>query len=145
MSQINENIPERVTILEGVIISSTEPGHLSKEAGRTYTVKVNHTISGKQVCVGHRDFDKNGEKEGESLTYMNRHDKYDMMELFGTDVLESITDHMIEGKIYYRFNGTSHCSLFIETQGPSVRWAGSGGYWNEVSMSDIPELSKEGK
>lgn len=81
---------DTVTILKGTKIRTTSPGittpYLTKTAGRTYKVKVDHVLNGMNHPVGHP-----------------RHTKG------------------------------------YEVHNPSVRWPGTGGYWHEVDINDIPE------
>jgi hypothetical protein len=81
-----ENLPIKkgmeVTILKGTMVYST--GHDPKPAGRTYKVKVHHTICGSNQYLG----------------YHNE---------------------------------------VIPPRNPRVCWAGSGNYWTEVDINDVPE------
>ena len=50
-------------------------------------------------------------------------------------------DHILGGTIaYWDNNGQS--PRLIRPTAPSIRWAGSGGYWSEVDINEIPEAQK---
>lgn len=53
-----------------------------------------------------------------------------------------VVDHVLPGITFTEF----HCNRRLEeTSGPkknpSVRWAGTGGYWFEVDINDVPEVN----
>jgi hypothetical protein len=85
---------DRVTIRKGTKIRTTIPattgGYMSKVAGRTYTVTVDHVLNGMNTPVGD-----------------DRH------------------------------------NALYPVKPPSVRWPGTGGYWFEVDINDIPEAVDE--
>jgi hypothetical protein len=50
--------------------------------------------------------------------------------------------HLNSGSVAYKIQNFHH-SEFVRPTSPTVVWAGPGGYWSEVSISDIPEASEK--
>lgn len=42
--------------------------------------------------------------------------------------------------VHHILNGCTHLGEVLSN--PSVRWAGSGGYWSDVDINDIPEVNE---
>jgi hypothetical protein len=85
---------DTVTIVKGTTIRTTMPkvggGYVTKTAGRTYKVKVDHVLPGRTLDKDAWQVTRHGETPG-------------------------------------------------PRENPSVRWPGTGGYWFEVEINNIPE------
>lgn len=123
---------DTVTIPKGTYIRSTHPTRSAWAAGRTYKVKINHVLGPVRVAIGYRSFDAEGKVSYESMTGVDRHTKPTLEALYGTSDPEQLRDHLTEFTRYDRPDGTSYCSLMVETYPAKVVWAGTGGYWCEV-------------
>jgi len=126
-----------VTILKGTAIKTTHPQFPTKTAGRTYKVKVNHVLNGWSLCVGYRNYSADGEMDHTDLSW-HRSEETNLLNALGGSDDATILAGCHEGKRYSRADGSSYCSLFVRISPPSVRWAGTGGYWHEVSLTDLP-------
>jgi len=104
-------------------------------------VKVKSLGSPLSIPVGHRRWDKEGNVSHEYIM-CSRHDGYMIEDHFGEKLTdEEIMTRTVEGERSTSVNGTDYCSLFLVLKGPSVVWPGSGGYWYEVDVKDLPEAN----
>jgi hypothetical protein len=130
---------DTVTILKGTVIKTTHPQFPEKCAKRTYKIKINHVLRGWSICVGARHFDAKGNMEHEGWQGVHRSDEHHVRGVLGGPITnEALRAHCHEGERYKRPDGSSYCHLLIRITPPSFRWAGTGGYWHEVAVTDLP-------
>lgn len=115
--------------------------HGEKRAKQTYTITVDHVLSGRAMNVG--TFHPADDQGPDRLALMSFREKYSepFARIYGTHNLEALVFYMVavpritvSGKVYY--------SLFLPLSNPEVRWAGSGGYWMEADINDILATSR---
>lgn len=100
-----------------------------KEAKRTYTVEVNHTLNGSSLAVGSK-FRDNG---SEHFYYSSRNDQETVRDLYGTDDLTALRDKMVERDL----GSPTHTTLFLPISNPTICWAGEGCYWIECDINQL--------
>jgi len=96
---------------------------------------VDHLYEAVKVSVGYRHFTADGSVKHETLCYTSKFDPETVEEVYGTDVLQNLSEHLTEDLLHVREDGSSYCVLFLLTRGPRVVWAGTGGYWSDVDLS----------
>ena len=103
-----------IRVKKGTAIQTTGSVR-NKVAGRTYVVKVDHVLSGVKITA--------------HTALNDRVFCYDLQK-YGIDeaALKKLRD---EDPIAYH----RECNIVIRQ--PSVRWAGTGGYWHEASIFDV--------
>jgi len=56
-----------------------------------------------------------------------------------TGYIRKVAGRTYQVRVHHVLNGTHHSEDEWCTN-PSVRWPGSGGYWYEVDVNDVPEV-----
>lgn len=101
-------------------------------AAKNYMIKVNHTLPGRSICIGHYWPDTN------HLGLQRMEGKYlePFRWAYGTEKLEDLIFYaqLVE---YTSTKGTKYYGLFIPIENPKVCWAGSGSYWSDVDINDV--------
>lgn len=134
---------DTVRIKKGTALRSTRSGQTEFTCGRTYTVKVNHTLHGRSIRIGYRRYDPEGTVTEEDISFELRSDRNTCLHLFGSDTLEVLLPHAVERSHYDYEDGSRYVDLYIPVDNPSVRWVGSGGYWMEADINDIEQVQTE--
>jgi|APSaa5957512622_1039677.scaffolds.fasta_scaffold25915_2 hypothetical protein len=133
----------RVYIPKGTHITSSGPGELStREAGRGYRVVVHHVLPGRTMTVGHV-YVRDGEQDWSWA--VREKDLYGAMTRLGLPHMyrrdiEAALEKIKELAMQNLHSPYSHRKMMdarIHTENPSVRWAGTGGYWQEADINDV--------
>jgi len=112
---------DTVLIPRGAFIRTMHPSKHDRYAGRSYRVRVNHTLGGSEVQVGHVYTD------GSFREACWHGDLRSIKEEYGTEDIASLWPVMkVIGNI-----------VLLPLSNPSVRWPGEGGYWCEVDINDV--------
>jgi len=124
-----------VTILKGTVIKTTQ-GYTTKTAGKTYKVKINHLLHGWSLGVGYRNYTADGEMDQQDISW-HRSEETNLLNALGASDEATVLAGCHEGERYERRDGSSYCHLFVRITPPSIRWAGTGGYWCEVPLTAL--------
>lgn len=138
---------QTVTIKKGMPVRHPKFGVTG--AGRTYKVKVNHILNGQTWTVGTVI-----RREGEEERFIwNQRDK-DMYSLmaryhlpYGTNAEREASKETLRQmalKNLKPYNDKPDCHIFhacIHIENPSIRWAGTGGYWCEIDINNLLEIN----
>lgn len=124
---------DTVVVPKGTKIRTMGPVR-EKIAGRTYTVKVNHLLNGRSFCIGYVHGGVNT-PETRHACGMDRYDIEHIVKLYGgtPDRLLNHPDVVVRDGHY----------LFLPIEPPTVRWAGTGGYWYEVDINVVRKVEPE--
>ena len=139
------NLPNLVgktlTIPKGVEVHSFRT---KKASGKSYKVTVAHTLNGMEMGVAYRI-------RGVLVPTVRAKDVYYIFEKYGVclDIskCEIDVDYYVS-KLEELFlkaptnmsQSLNRIRISIPTSNPKVVWVGSGGYWKEVDINDIPEI-----
>ena len=118
-SQLPVRAGERVRLNKGTLVQTVKG---LRELKRAQVVTIDHILPGASVCVG-----RVLSGVGSHLNFSSRYDMEAVQETYGSTNLESLRGQMEE----------ENSLLFLPLKPPSIRWAGSGGYWNEVDINQI--------
>jgi len=134
----NNDIPKGSTVIipKGTEIRSYSPSESHRVAGRSYRVKVDHTLGATLINVGTR-FYKDGVPVRESL-HLGRRDAVEVANTIGGTDADTLRAHAVEyDKSPVAASGPDYRHLYVEVAPATVRWAGKGGYWNWVPVTAV--------
>lgn len=108
----------KVRVPSGVCVRSTHPGRKNWLSKRSQVIKVDHELGGRYVPVREALTEYRGSLEGQG---------------FDLSTLEKWKlDNSAE---FYR--------MMVLIEPPSIRWAGTGGYWCEVPASAVEIIASQ--
>lgn len=122
---------QMVRVPAGTEVRSMHPKRKRYTLGRAQWVKVDHLLSGSSQLVWRSYVDPTSGVETFRLQ-MHPHELDALCAKAGKKSVEEIKAQCI--KVQYRSGEVEH---FYPLENPQVRWAGSGGYWNEVDINAI--------
>lgn len=117
---------DTVTIPKGTPIRTTGRER-HKVAGRAHSVRVDHILNGRSFTIGHVSSDGTRHHIG-----LYRTDEAAIVERYGVSSRELL--HHPDAREHERY-------IIIPMEPPTIRWAGTGGYWHEVDINLIPEVA----
>jgi len=135
---------DRVRIKKGIQVRSMHPAQKGVRAiGRTYTVMVDHVLSGRSIHIaeqfpdGELAFTGPGHREMDS--YCRR---------FGIKVRPQLGG---DPEAWKKLLDLPQCQIrdmerdgwkevYLHLDPPSVRWPGSSGYWMEADINDVEKI-----
>lgn len=138
---------DRVRIKKGATLRSTSP---SKDgpytAGKSYEVTVDHVLDGVTILLGWQYEDGEVRLEGTHWRTLYRYldgllEGLSFGDFWGgyrgdhAALLGRIKSEL--GDRFYEERSDLGADLYLRVIGPTVRWAGSGGYWVAASVRDV--------
>lgn len=106
-----------VRIPQGATVHSTHPARKEYVTVRAQKVKVHHLLSGRFVSVREALDEHRAQLQTQGLDLSD-------LERWRTD------------------NAREYYVRMVQIEGPSVRWAGTGGYWCEVPVAVVEKISQ---
>lgn len=137
---------QTITIKKGMPVRTLKHGVTG--AGRTYKVKVNHILNGQTLTVG-TVLRRQGEDE-KFVWMCSDRDLYFLMGRFGLSTAardfeaSKATLQEMALKNLVPVKGAPDGRAFtavLHTCNPSIRWAGTGGYWCEIDINAFLEIN----
>jgi hypothetical protein len=130
----------KVRIKKGTMVRSIRQAE-PKAAGRTYTVQVDHVLSGQSMVIGTvypdgswhwqvRTKDMAGAMARRGLPYTEA-----SMEVLKEEAMKDLRSRTIHDG-----SQSTVKQAWLHVTNPSVRWAGSGGYWHEADLSEVEAI-----
>lgn len=140
---------DRVRIKKGATLRSTSPSKDGPyKAGMSYTVTVNHTLDGVTLLLGWEYPDRvflGGVHWRTLFRYLDGllpglsyGDFWGGYKQDHAALLDRIKSEL--GDRFYEERSALGADLYLRVVDPKVRWAGSGGYWVEVSANEVEKL-----
>tara|TARA_B100001094_G_scaffold282235_1_gene294210 strand:+ start:1913 stop:2350 length:438 start_codon:yes stop_codon:yes gene_type:complete len=137
---------DRVRIKKGAVLRSTSPSKDGPyEAGRTYTITVDHVLEGSAILLGWQHEDGKVRLEGTHWRTLFRYLDGLLGGLSYNDFWGGYKqDHAalldrIKTELGDRFYERG-ADLYLRVVDTKIRWAGSGGYWVEASANEVEKL-----
>jgi len=133
---------DRIRVPRGTLIRTTNPSKPREYRSKvSRTVRVDHTLSGQSIVVAFkhptryirgsmhwRDFYNICQNRGLDYPYQQEPPIDELLAMFKEAGIELEERDALGGK---------YQNVWLHLNNPSVRWAGSGGYWCEADINDV--------